>query len=121
MRLGISEHLARVTADLRAIAGNHPAESAALNEQQAALEVVRAGLRAVDGGLREATGLKAPGEFAKWFEAATKDVKSTPQNDPVADVEGLATDAAKLPLNARMTLVDRLLKHNTDEVVGAAA
>ncbi len=84
------------------------------------MDVIRAGFRAVDSGLREATGLKASVEFAKWFTEATKDTKPDVQ-DTAVDVEGLATDAAKLPLNARMTLVDRLLKHNTDEVVGAAA
>ena len=102
------------------ISRTHPTESAALNEQEAALDVMRAGIRAVDSGLREATGLAMPSEFAKWFTEATKDTKPDVQ-DTAVDVEGLATDAAKLPLNARMTLVDRLLKHNTDEVVGAAA
>ena len=74
----------------------------------------------MDSGLAEATGLKAPSEFAKWFTEATKDAKPDVQ-DTAADVDGLATDAAKLPLNARISLVDRLLKTNTDEVVGAAA
>jgi hypothetical protein len=102
------------------IARKHPTESAALNEQEAALEVIGAGLRAVDGGLREATGLKAPSEFAKWFTEATKDTKPDVL-DTAADVDGLATDAAKLPLGTRMSLVDRLLKTNTDQIVGAAA
>ena len=71
------------------IARKHPTKSAALNEQEAALEVIGAGLGAPWTAASRGHGTEGTRRIRKMVRGGDQRRLVYPQNDTVADVDGL--------------------------------